>query len=84
MAPALYMDGLPELRQGILDCPTSIVHGWLDDVVPVEHSVRFAQMYKAALHLVDGDHRLHNQIRVIQYLFEYFLIALDLPPIAFQ
>jgi hypothetical protein len=33
---------------------------------------------------VDGDHRLHNQIRVIQYLFEYFLIALDLPAIAFQ
>jgi len=84
MAPALYMEGLPELRRGILDCPTSIVHGWQDEVVPVEHSVRFAQSYRAALHLVDGDHRLHNQIRVIQYLFEYFLIALDLPPIAFQ
>jgi pimeloyl-ACP methyl ester carboxylesterase len=84
MAPALYMDGLPELRQGVVDCPTSIVHGWQDEVVPVEHSIRFAQHYRAALHLVDGDHRLHNQIRVIQYLFEYFLIALDLPAIAFQ
>jgi pimeloyl-ACP methyl ester carboxylesterase len=84
MAPALYMEGLPVLRRGILDCPASIVHGWLDEVVPVEHSVRFAQTYRAALHLVDGDHRLHNQIRVIQYLFEYFLIALDLPAIAFQ
>src|SRR6266576_1673778 len=31
MAPALYMDGLPELRRGILDCPTSIVHGWQDE-----------------------------------------------------
>jgi len=84
MAPALYMEGLPELRRGILDCPTSIVHGWQDEVIPVEHSVRFAETYRAALHLVDGDHRLHNQIRVIQYLFEYFLIALDLPAIAFQ
>jgi pimeloyl-ACP methyl ester carboxylesterase len=84
MAPALYMDGLPELRRGILDCPTSIIHGWQDEVIPVEHSVRFAQSYRAALHLVDGDHRLHNQIRVIQYLFEFFLIALDLPAIAFQ
>ena len=84
MAPALFMEGLPELRPGVLDCPTSIVHGWLDDVVPCEHSVRFAQSYQAALHLVPSDHRLHNQIRVIQYLFEYFLIALDLPPIAFQ
>jgi predicted alpha/beta-hydrolase family hydrolase len=84
MAPALYMEGLPELRQGVIDCPTAIVHGWLDDVIPYEHSVRFAHTYRAALHLVEGDHRLHNQIRVIQYLFEYFLIALDLPTIAFQ
>jgi len=84
MAPALYMEGLPELRQGVLDCPSAIVHGWRDDVVPFEHSVRFAKTYRSALHLVESDHRLHNQIRVIQYLFEYFLIALDLPPIAFE
>ena len=43
-----------------------------------------AQTYHTALHLLESDHRLHNQIRVIQYLFEYFLIALDLPPIAFE
>ncbi len=84
MAPALYLDGLPELRPAVLDCPATVVHGWRDDVVPYEHSVRFAQTYHAALHLLESDHRLHNQIRVIQYLFEYFLIALDLPPIAFE
>jgi pimeloyl-ACP methyl ester carboxylesterase len=84
MAPALYMDGLPELRQGVLDCPACIVHGWQDDVVPIDHSVRFAQSYRASLHIVDSDHRLHSQLRVIQYLFEYFLIALDLPANAFQ
>src|SRR4029077_6551037 len=33
MAPALYVEGLPELRAGVLDCPASIVHGWRDDVV---------------------------------------------------
>jgi hypothetical protein len=32
------------------------------------------------VHLVDADHRLHEQLRFIKYLFEYFLIALDLPP----
>ena len=84
MAPALYMEGLPELRQGVLDCPAAIVHGWQDDVVPVEHSIRFAQTYRSTLHLVDSDHRLHSQIRAIQYLFEYFLIALNLPAAAFQ
>ena len=79
MAPAIYMEGLPELRKGALDSPTMVVHGWRDEVVPYEHSVRFATTYGASLHLVDGDHRLHNQLRLIRYLFEYFLISLDLP-----
>jgi hypothetical protein len=34
--------------------------------------------------LLDSDHRLHNQLRVVRYLFEYFLIALDLPAAAFE
>lgn len=38
MAPALTMPGLPPLREKLLDCPTTIVHGWKDDVVPVEQS----------------------------------------------
>ena len=79
MAPALYMEGLPELRPGVLDCPTTIVHGWHDEVIPFEHSIRFGREYNASLHLVNGDHRLQEQLRVIRYLFEYFLIALDLP-----
>ena len=82
MAPALYVEGLPGLRAGALDCPVTVVHGWRDEVVPFEHSVRFAQSYHAALHLLESDHLLHNQIRVLQYLFEYFLIALDMPTIA--
>ncbi len=84
MAPALYMQGLAELRPGVVDCPMTIVHGWQDDVVPAEHSMRFAKEYGAALHMLNSDHRLHSHIRVIRYLFEYFLVALDLPPEAFE
>ncbi len=84
MAPALYFPQLPPLREGVVDCSAAVVHGWRDDVVPFEHSVRFAQTYRAALHVLDGDHNLHNQIHVIQHLFEYFLIALDLPVPAFE
>ena len=79
MAPALYLQGLPQLRAGVLECPAAIVHGWRDDVVPYEHSLRFAHACKAALHLVESDHRLHSQLRVIQNLFEDFLTGLDLP-----
>jgi len=78
MAPALYMEGLPPLRERLIDCPTAMVHGWHDTVVPVEHSVRFAREYNAALHLIDSDHELHSQLPLIKYLFEYFLISLDL------
>jgi pimeloyl-ACP methyl ester carboxylesterase len=80
MAPALYVPGLPKLRQGMLDCPATLVHGWHDDVVPYDDSVRFAKEYGAQLHLLPSGHRLHDQLRFIKYLFEYFLIALDLPP----
>ncbi len=60
------------------------MHGWRDEVIPHEHSIRFAKEYGTALHLVDSDHRLHNQLRTVRYLFEYFLIALDLPAAAFE
>jgi fermentation-respiration switch protein FrsA (DUF1100 family) len=76
--------GLPELRDGVLDCPAAVVHGWRDDVVPFEDSIRFARAHHAALHLLESDHNLHSQIRVVQYLFEYFLIALDLPALALE
>jgi len=80
MAPALYLDGLPTLRPKVVDCPVELVHGWHDDVVPLEHSMRFAREYGAALHLLNDDHGLHGSIRRIKNLFEYFLIAIDLPP----
>jgi pimeloyl-ACP methyl ester carboxylesterase len=80
MAPALYMPGLPELRQRVVDCPVEIVHGWKDDVVPLEHSMRFAREYGAALHVLEDDHGLHRSIRRIKHLFEFFLVSIDLPP----
>lgn len=78
MAPALYLAGLPPLRERLLDCPCSVVHGWQDEIVPVEHSIRFAREYRASLHLLASDHALHDQLRFIKYLFEYFLIGIDL------
>ncbi len=78
LAPALLLDELPPLRQGLIDCPTTIVHGWRDTVVPPEQSVEFARQYKATLHLLDSDHRMYDQLQTINYYFENFLIAIDL------
>lgn len=80
MAPALYMPQLPPLRIGRLDCLISIVHGWYDEVIPVEHSIRFATENKADLHVIAGDHGLHTQLAALRSLFEYFLISFELLP----
>lgn len=78
LAPALLMNELPPLRQGLIDCPTTIVHGWRDSVVPPEQSVEFARQYRATLHLLDSDHRLYDQLQTVNYYFEHFLIDIDL------
>ena len=57
MAPAFDMPGLPPLPT-VADCPTVVVHGWRDEVVPVDHGLAFARARRATLHLVDDDHRL--------------------------
>lgn len=80
MAPAFYKEGLPTLRPLVIDFPVEIVHGWHDDVVPPEHSLRFAREHGAVLHLLNDDHVLHGSIGRIQRLFEDFLAAIDAPP----
>ncbi|MCZ8133100.1 MAG: alpha/beta hydrolase [Steroidobacteraceae bacterium] len=77
LAPAFYMEGHDRLRPAPPNCPVEIVHGWRDDVVPIENSVRFAREYGATLHAYDTDHRMHDRIRELTYLFEFFLARLD-------
>lgn len=77
MAPAFYVPGYEDLTPKPADCPVTIVHGWRDDVVPVESSIRFAREHGSSLHVLDTDHRMQDKIREIGYYFEYFLITLD-------
>jgi pimeloyl-ACP methyl ester carboxylesterase len=69
LAPAYYMEGYEELTPPPPGIPTCIVHGWHDDVVPPDNSIRFARQCSAELHLIDGDHRLtDNVIEICAYL----------------
>jgi alpha/beta superfamily hydrolase len=79
LAPAFYMPGMEQLTAKPAPCAKTIVHGWRDDVVPVDNSIRFAREYPATLHILDSDHRLHDVLSLVNYLFEFFLVALDLP-----
>jgi pimeloyl-ACP methyl ester carboxylesterase len=77
LAPAFYMPGYEDLTPQPAACPITILHGWKDEVVPVENSIRYARAHGAALHVMDTDHRMQDRIREIGYYFEYFLITLD-------
>ncbi len=73
LAPAYYMEGHEDLTPPPPAMPTCIVHGWHDDIVPVENSIRFARKCSATLHLVDGDHRLTGNLSEINEYLERFI-----------
>jgi predicted alpha/beta-hydrolase family hydrolase len=76
LAPAFYMAGYEEYTPQDVACPTAIVHGWHDDIVPADNSIRWAREHRAALHLLESDHRLEDQIDAICVLLRAFLNAL--------
>ena len=82
MAPAFYMDGYPELEASpSLPAETLLLHGLRDDVVPIEHALRFAKEHLAELVVLDACHRLHGPGEAgalhpeVELRFERFLSA---------
>jgi alpha/beta superfamily hydrolase len=73
LAPAFFMQGFEQYTPTPGQCPIAIVHGWNDTVVPVENSIKFAGIYKTALHVLDSDHRLTSSIAEICELLDAFL-----------
>jgi predicted esterase len=73
LAPAFYMPGYEELTPDPPQIPLEIVHGWSDDIVPPENSIRFAEKCAATLHMLDGDHRLTKNIGEINFFLERFI-----------
>jgi alpha/beta superfamily hydrolase len=72
MAPALYFPGWDDEPPG---CPplATVVHGWRDDVVPVERGIEFARRNRAALHVLDSGHTLNDQLPALALLFDDLL-----------
>lgn len=72
LAPAVYMPGYdadPAIRAGLVE----VVHGWNDDVIPVDNAIHLARHYRARLHLLDSEHTLNDQIPYLELLFRQFL-----------
>ena len=74
MAPALYMPGYEGQHYPFHSTHIEIVHGWSDDVIPAEHSIRYAKEADCTLHLISGDHALNSSIETVASLFEQFLL----------
>ncbi len=73
LAPAFFMPGFERFTPTPAACPIAIVHGWNDTVVPVENAIKFAQLHRCALHVLDSDHRLTSSLAPICELFDHFL-----------
>jgi pimeloyl-ACP methyl ester carboxylesterase len=69
MAPALYFPGWAQEPEGI-PADVEVMHGWHDDIVPLERVQRFAARHAAALHVFDADHGLSAALDAIAALFQ--------------
>jgi surfactin synthase thioesterase subunit len=76
MAPALYIPSFKQQQHNSLSPWIEIVHGWSDDIIPVENSIKFAQQANSTLHLIAGDHALNDVVETVESLFERFMSKL--------
>jgi predicted alpha/beta-hydrolase family hydrolase len=58
------------------DVPTTLVHGWSDEVCPVDAAIAYARGRNATLHLVRDDHRLGAHVEWSAQAFRRFLTEL--------
>ncbi len=75
MAPAVYVPGYDQYEIKKVLCPTLVVHGWRDEVIPVDSAWRFARKHRATLQVLDDDHRLRDSLPALEQLFSQFLAS---------
>ena len=73
MAPALYISGYAMQEYPCRARHIEVVHGWSDDVIPVELSMQFCRSMNCTQHVVAGGHRLTDAIPELLVLFGFFL-----------
>lgn len=74
MAPPIAMRGAHPLDAAPV--PTSIIHGWHDELIPAAEVVGWAGARDARLLLVDDSHRLSDHVAASAEAFAQFLASL--------
>jgi len=65
LAPALYLEGYNILNPTTTCKNACVIHGWNDEIVPYQHSVKFAYEHQIPLKLVSDGHRLANSQNIL-------------------
>jgi pimeloyl-ACP methyl ester carboxylesterase len=73
MAPAFGLPGYTEQSPRPVCRELTIVHGWVDGIVPIEAVLAFSRKHQAMLHLVPAGHALLEQLSWLAQIFELFL-----------
>ena len=74
MAPPVRMAPAPALEAA--EVPTSIIHGWHDELIPAAQVVDWAHARRARLLLVDDSHRLAGHVEASAEAFAALLAGL--------
>ena len=74
MAPPITLDAMHPIDAARV--PTSIVHGWDDELIPAADVVAWAQARRARLLLVDDSHRLSAHVDASAEAFAALLASL--------
>ena len=73
MAPAFYMQNYKQQEPVPYSENVWIIHGFNDEVVPYENSVKYAEKFGCSLYLLNSEHTLNDSIIRIGNLFDLFL-----------
>jgi predicted alpha/beta-hydrolase family hydrolase len=79
LAPPLAMGWMPPLDAAPV--PTTIVHGWDDELIPAADVVAWAQARRARLLMLDDTHRLSRSVYAAAEEFAQLLAAADAMPV---
>lgn len=77
IAPALYM---PNYKVQLYPTNANTVyvrHGWQDEIIPVENSIKFAKSINCELKVVNDNHRMSKTLLDLQNSFRNFLISIS-------
>ncbi|GAB1595427.1 YqiA/YcfP family alpha/beta fold hydrolase [Lysobacter claricitrinus] len=74
MAPPIRLDAQHPLEAAHV--PTSIIHGWDDELIPADDVIAWSHKRRATLLLVDDAHRLSNHVEASANAFAALLARL--------